>query len=226
MRTGWRRHLRRPASPWHRQRGSPGTRRRGCPRLAVGRPQEAHGEAPGGAARRHRPERAHRRRRRHHLPAGLPHEPGGHRVEAAERPLPLGPVAGLAQGEEDRDSGVRGPRGAPPPPLFRRDTWDNRHQASSITWLFPIRRAICPSCTSPGHRTDRGEPIEVSIFFCHLRHRMSLETQKGILRARFSVRLTCVSVAAKCPQDLRKPWRAMAKSELARHSYAGPRGPR
>ena len=36
----------------------------------------------------------------HDLPAGLPHGPRGHRVEAAERALPIGPVAGLAQGQE------------------------------------------------------------------------------------------------------------------------------
>jgi bifunctional non-homologous end joining protein LigD len=38
--------------------------------------------------------------RRHHLPAGLPDGPGGHRVEAPLRALSVGPVAGLDQGEE------------------------------------------------------------------------------------------------------------------------------
>ena len=45
------------------------------------------------------------RGRRDDLPAGLPHGPGGHRVEAAERALPVGPVAGLAQGEEPGQPG-------------------------------------------------------------------------------------------------------------------------
>ena len=53
-------------------------------------------------------------RRRHHLPAGLPHGPRGHRVEAAERALPVGAVAGLAQGQEPGQPGdgatSRGPR--------------------------------------------------------------------------------------------------------------------
>jgi hypothetical protein len=42
----------------------------------------------------------HRRGWRHHLPAGLRHGSGGHRVEAADRALQVGPIAGLAQGEE------------------------------------------------------------------------------------------------------------------------------
>jgi SNF2-related domain len=53
MRPGRNRCLRRPPSPWHRQRchavrvRSPGARRRGPPRAATGRPQEADGEATG-----------------------------------------------------------------------------------------------------------------------------------------------------------------------------------
>jgi hypothetical protein len=35
--------------------------------------------------------------RRYDLPARLPHGPRGHRVEAPERALPVGPVPGLAQ---------------------------------------------------------------------------------------------------------------------------------
>ena len=35
----------------------------------------------------------------------VPHGPRGHRVEAAERALPVGPVAGLAQGEEPGQPG-------------------------------------------------------------------------------------------------------------------------
>ena len=57
------------------------------------------------APARHRAQRAHRRGRRHDLPAGLPHGPGGHRVEAAERALPVGPVAGLDQGQEPGQPG-------------------------------------------------------------------------------------------------------------------------
>jgi hypothetical protein len=49
--------------------------------------------------------RPHGRRRRHHLPAGLPHGPRGHRVEEAERALQVGPVSRLAQGEEPGQPG-------------------------------------------------------------------------------------------------------------------------
>jgi hypothetical protein len=42
----------------------------------------------------------HRRGRRHDLPASLPHGPGRHRLKAADRTLQVGPVAGLAEGQE------------------------------------------------------------------------------------------------------------------------------
>jgi hypothetical protein len=46
------------------------------------------------------------------LPASLQAGPRGHRVEAAERALPVGPVAGLDQGEEPGQPGDDpGPRG-------------------------------------------------------------------------------------------------------------------
>jgi hypothetical protein len=64
----------------------------------------------GEAARRHRPKRAHSGRRRDDLPPSLPHGPGGHRLEAAERALPVGTIAGLAEdqepGQPDAGSGV------------------------------------------------------------------------------------------------------------------------
>jgi hypothetical protein len=67
---------------------------------AAGRPQEAAGEADRQAAPWHRPEPAYRRGRRPDIPAGLQAWPRRHRVETAERALPVGPVAGLAQGQE------------------------------------------------------------------------------------------------------------------------------
>jgi ATP-dependent DNA ligase len=57
------------------------------------------------AADRHRSQPAYRRGRRCDLPAGMPDGPGGHRVEAAERALPVGPLAGLAQDQEPGQPG-------------------------------------------------------------------------------------------------------------------------
>jgi len=63
---------------------------------------------PAGAdaqAGRDRTQRAHRRRRRQGVPARMQAWLRGHRVEAAERALPIGAIAGLAQGEEPGQPG-------------------------------------------------------------------------------------------------------------------------
>jgi hypothetical protein len=45
------------------------------------------------------------RRRRHHLPPGVPHGPGGHRVEAVECALGVWPLPRLDQGQEPGQPG-------------------------------------------------------------------------------------------------------------------------
>jgi hypothetical protein len=62
-------------------------------------------QAAGPRTARDRVERAHRRRRRTRVPAGLRDGPGGHRVEAPERGVPLGAVARLGKGQEPGQSG-------------------------------------------------------------------------------------------------------------------------
>jgi ATP dependent DNA ligase domain len=74
--------------------------RRGSPRAAAGRPQEAPGEAAERTSARHRAERPHRRGWRHHLSAGMRHGPGGDRLEAAERALQIRPVDRVAEDQE------------------------------------------------------------------------------------------------------------------------------
>jgi hypothetical protein len=72
---------------------------------AARRAQDEAGEASGAGTGRAGLQRAHRRGRRHGVPARLQARVRGHRVEAAERPLSVGTVAGLDQGQEPRQPG-------------------------------------------------------------------------------------------------------------------------